>query len=365
MRKATEIILTEEQRSELERLANSKLSEVRIAERARIVLLAAEGLENIEIGERLGIDRRTAGRWRGRYAEKGLGGILKDLPRGGRKPAARDELAAEIIRKTTRETPKDATHWSTRTLAEELGTNHSMVARVWKAAGLKPHRVKTFKLSNDPLFIEKLADVVGLYLDPPDHALVLCADEKSQIQALDRAQPGLPLKKGRCGTMTHDYKRNGTTTLFAAIELAEGKLIGTCMKRHRHQEWIKFLKLIDRETPKDLDLHLVVDNYRTHKHEKVKAWLEKRPRFHIHFIPTSSSWLNLIERWFRDLTDKRIRRGVFTSVPDLTEAIMSYIASHNDNPKSFSWTAKVDDIMAKVESARAVLLNTKQSETLH
>jgi len=365
MRKAIEIALTEEQARELGRLAKSKLVEVRIAERARIVLLAAEGLENIEIGERLGIDRRTAGRWRDRYAEKGLDGIVKDLPRGGRKPTARDKLAAEIIRKTTQETPKNATHWSTRTLAEELGTNHAMVQRVWKAAGLKPHRVKTFKLSNDPHFIEKLVDVVGLYLNPPEHALVLCADEKSQIQALDRTQPGLPLKKGRCGTMTHDYKRHGTTTLFAAIELAEGRLIGTCMKRHRHQEWIKFLNLVHRQTPKDLDVHMIVDNYGAHKHEKVKAWLKKHPRFHMHFIPTSSSWLNLIERWFRDLTDKRIRRGAFTGVPELTEAIMSYIESHNENPKSFAWTAKVDDIMAKVESARAVLLNTKQSETLH
>jgi transposase len=365
MRKATEIILGQEQRRELEALAKGRRTQTRVAERARIVLLAAEGKRNDEIGEMLGIDRRTVGRWRDRYAASGLAGIERDLPRGGRKPKTRDKLAAEIIRKTTREKPKNATHWSTRTLAKELGTNHAMIQRVWKAAGLKPHLVKTFKLSNDPRFIEKLIDVVGLYLDPPEHALVLCADEKSQIQALDRTQPGLPLKKGRCGTMTHDYKRNGTTTLFAAIEMAEGRLIGTCMKKHRHQEWLKFLRLIDRETPKNLDLHLIVDNYRTHKHEKVKKWLAKHPRFHVHFIPTSSSWLNMVERFFRELTDKRIRRGVFTSVPELETEILSYIDKHNADPKSFNWTAKAEDILAKVERARAVLISTKQDETLH
>jgi transposase len=365
MRKAKAIILTPEQRQELEKLARSRRSEVRVAQRARIVLLASQGRRNKEIGAILGIDRRKAGRWRDRYAEAGVAGILKDLPRGGRKPVAREKVAPAIIHKTTQERPKNATHWSTRTLAREVGTSAAMVQRVWKAAGLKPHRVKTFKLSNDPHFVEKLLDVVGLYLNPPEHALVLCADEKSQIQALDRTQPGLPLKKGRCGTMTHDYKRNGTTTLFAAIELAEGKLIGTCMKKHRHQEWLKFLRLIHRETPKYLDLHLIVDNYRTHKHQKVKDWLNRHPRFHVHFIPTSSSWLNLIERWFRDLTDKRIRRGTFTSVPELVEAIMDYINQHNADPKGFTWTAKAEDILAKVERARAVLISAKQNESLH
>jgi len=365
MRKAKEIILNGEQRQELERLAHGRRTEVRVAQRARIVLLAAEGRRNDEIGNALGIDRCKAGRWRDRYAVAGLSGILQDRPRGGRKPVEREKLAAKIIRKTTQEKPKNATHWSTRSLAHELGTNRSMVHRVWRAAGLKPHRVKTFKLSNDPQFVEKLLDVVGLYLDPPEHALVLCADEKSQIQALNRTQPGLPLKKGRCGTMTHDYKRNGTTTLFAAIELAAGKLIGTCMDKHRHQEWLKFLRLIDRETPPDLDLHLIVDNYQTHKHPKVKKWMDRHPRFHVHFTPTSSSWLNLIERWFRDLTDKRIRRGVFTSVADLIEAITSYIDGHNADPKSFTWTANAEDILAKVERARAVLISNKQNETLH
>lgn len=365
MRKAKAIILTPDAKQELERLATSKRSEVRVAQRAKIVLLAAQGRRNDEIGAELGIDRRTAGDWRNRYLKTGLEGILHDLPRGGRKPSARAKVAEAIITKTTQERPKAATHWSTRTMAREIGTSQAMVHRVWKAAGLQPHRVKTFKLSNDPQFTEKLLDVVGLYLDPPEHALVLCADEKSQIQALDRTQPGLPLKKGRCGTMTHDYKRNGTTTLFAAIEVAEGKLIGTCMKKHRHQEWLKFLRLIDRETPTDLDLHLIVDNYQTHKHEKVKKWLAKHRRFHLHFIPTSSSWLNLVERFFRDLTEKRIRRGVFTSVPELEAAIMSYIKNHNTDPKSFTWTAKAEDILAKVERARAVLISTKQSESLH
>jgi transposase len=357
MRVAVKIKLKEEERATLTRWSRGRSTPARQVLRAKIVLMAADGKKNKEIMAALKTDAQTVKRWRNRFAERGLNGLIKDAPRGGRKPAAREKMAAMIIRKTTQEKPKHATHWSTRTLAKELGTSHSMVQRVWKAAGLKPHRAKTFKVSNDPLFVEKLLDVVALYLNPPEHALVLCADEKSQIQALDRTQPGLPLKKGRCGTMTHDYKRNGTTTLFAAIELAKGKLIGSCMNKHRHQEWIKFLKQIDRETPKDLDLHLIVDNYSTHKHPKVKAWLKKHPRFHIHFIPTSSSWLNLIERWFRDLTDKRIRRGTFTSVPELVEAIMDYINHHNDDPKTFVWTAKAEDILAKVERARAVLNN--------
>ena len=365
MRKAREIILSKEQRQELERLEHSRRSEVRVAQRARIVLLAADGRRNDEIAAALGIDRRKASRWRDRYAEAGIDGIMQDLPRGGRKPIAREKVTATIIRKTTQERPKNATHWSTRTLAKELGTSHSMIQRVWNAAGLKPHRVKTFKVSNDKHFTEKLLDVVGLYLNPPEHALVLCADEKSQIQALDRTQPSLPLKRGRCGTMTHDYKRNGITTLFAAMELAEGKLIGTCMKKHRNREWIKFLRLIDKETDRQKDLHLIVDNYSTHKHPNVKAWLKKHPRFHMHFIPTSSSWLNLIERWFRDLTDKRIRRGAFKSVPELIRAIMDYINDHNLNPKSFIWTARVEDILPKVQRARAVLISTKQNDTLH
>ena len=357
MRVAVKIKLAEDERATLTRWARGRSTAARLVLRAKIILMAADGEMNKEILTTLGTDAQTVKRWRTRFAEQRLAGISKDAPRGGRKPKARDRLASKIIRETTQGKPKDATHWTTRTLAKELGTSHSMVHRVWKAAGLKPHRVKSFKLSNDPQFVEKLLDVVGLYLDPPEHALVLCADEKSQIQALDRTQPGLPLKKGRCGTMTHDYKRNGTTTLFAALEMAEGKLIGACMNKHRHQEWLKFLRLIDRETPQDLDLHLIVDNYRTHKHDTVQKWVTRHPRFHIHFIPTSSSWLNLIERWFRDLTDKQIRRGVFTSVGDLVETIMSYINEHNTNPESFTWAAKAEDILAKVERARAVLHN--------
>jgi transposase len=240
-------------------------------------------------------------------------------------------------------------------LAQVVGVSPKTVHRVWQAHGLKPHRVRPFKVSRDRRFLEKLTDVVGLYLHPPDKALVLCADEKSQIQALDRTQPGLPLKKGRCGTMTHDYKRNGTTTLFAALELLSGKLIGTCLPRHRHQEWLRFLRLIDRQTPPELDLHLIVDNYATHKHPAVQHWLARHPRFHLHFTPTSSSWLNLVERWFRELTTKRLRRGVFKSVPDLIAAIEAFIAHHNRSPRSFTWTAKVEDILVKVERARTVL----------
>ncbi|MBU1349353.1 IS630 family transposase [Patescibacteria group bacterium] len=357
MRTAIGITITEKERIELMRYSRGRSTPARVVLRAKIVLLAAEGKKNKEIVAALKTDPQTVKRWRTRFAVRRLAGIVKDAPRGGRKPSVRERLASLIVKKTTQERPLDATHWSTRSLAVELGTNHTMIHRVWKAAGLKPHRVKTFKLSNDPNFAEKLIDVVGLYLNPPEHALVLCVDEKSQIQALDRTQPGLPMKKGRCGTMTHDYKRNGTTTLFAALELAEGKLIGTCMKKHRHQEWIKFLKLIDRETPQKLDLHLIADNYRTHKHDKVQAWLRRHPRFHIHFTPTSSSWLNMIEHWFRELTDKRIRRGAFQSVTELVSEIMAYIDKHNKKPKSFSWTAKADDILAKVKRARTVLHN--------
>jgi transposase len=324
-------------------------------QRAQIVLLASEGMPNKDIATKVGTTRILVGRWRSRFAELGLAGIEKDAPRAGRKPTKRNRRAHEIIRRTLDTKPENATHWSTRTLARELDLTQSMVSRVWRANGIKPHLTATFKLSNDPCFVEKLTDIVGLYLDPPEHALVLCADEKSQIQALDRTQPGLPIKKGRCGTMTHDYKRNGTTTLFAAMDTAEGHLIGTCMPRHRHQEWIKFLKMIDEYTPPDLDLHVIVDNYATHKHPKVKAWLKRHPRFHMHFTPTSSSWLNLVERWFRELTDKRVRRGVFRSLDELINAITDFINAHNDHPQRFIWTAPVQRILEKVQRARKTL----------
>jgi transposase len=355
MRVAPTITLHDDDRQRLERWARGRATPARLVLRARIVLAAAEGKDNQTIAGELGTNRLLVGKWRNRFAAQGLAGIEKDAPRGGRKPTARDAIAGKIVEWTTQKKPDNATHWTTRTLAAELGASHSMINRVWRAHGLKPHLTHGFKLSNDKRFVEKLVDVVGLYLCPPEHALVLSCDEKSQIQALDRTQPGLPLKKGRCGTMTHDYKRHGTTTLFAALEMAAGQLIGTCMPRHRHQEWIKFLELIDQQTPPELDLHLIVDNYSTHKHAKVQHWLQRHPRFHMHFIPTSSSWLNLIERWFRDITDKRIRREAFHSVPQLIAAIMDYIAGHNANPKPFVWTAKVEDILAKVRRAREVL----------
>ena len=355
MRVARSIVVTDVQRRTLESWARGRSTPVRLTQRAQIVLRAARGMSNKDIAVELGTDRQTVGRWRGRFAQHGLAGIEKDAPRSGRKPTVRDQIAARIVAVTTQQTPPSATHWSTRSLAQHLGTSRAMVHRVWQANQLKPHRFKTFKVSNDPRFAEKLLDVVGLYLNPPEHALVLCADEKSQIQALDRTQKSLPLYPGRLGTQTHDYKRHGTTTLFAAIELAEGKLIGTCLPKHRHQEWIRFLELVDAQTPTKLELHLIVDNYATHKHPRVKAWLRRHPRFHVHFTPTSSSWLNLIERWFRDLTEKRIRRGAFRSVQELIEAIEAYIAVHNAAPRSFQWTAKAEHILAKVRRAKAVL----------
>ena len=288
---------------------------------------------------------------------------MKDAPRSGRKP--RSDLARLIVEKTTQKKPPNATHWSGRTLAKALGIDKSMVWRVWKVYGLKPHLSRTFKVSNDPQFIEKLTDVVGLYLNPPEKAMVFCVDEKSQIQALDRTQRMLPMKKGRCGTITHDYVRHGTTTLFAALEVANSRLIGACMERHRHQEFIKFLKQIDKETPPDVDLHLIVDNYATHKHAKVKSWLKRHKRFHLHFIPTSSSWLNLVERWFGEITKKRIRRGVFRSVKDLTTEIYDYIEGHNENPTTFTWTAKAETILEKIRRARKTLENVEQNEALH
>jgi transposase len=355
LRIAPKITLTDEDRQSLERWSRGRSTPTRLVLRAKIVLLSAQSKANKSIAEELQTDRLLVGKWRRRFAQRGLAGIQKDAPRGGRPAKARDAMAGKIVQWTTQHKPKNATHWSCRTLAAELGTSSAMVNRVWRANGLKPHLSRTFKVSNDVRFVEKLVDVVGLYLNPPEHALVLSVDEKSQIQALDRTQPGLPLKKGRCGTMTHDYVRNGTTTLFAALEMAEGRLIGTCMSRHRHQEWIKFLKQIDEQTPADLDLHLIADNYATHKHPRVLAWLKRHPRFHMHFTPTSSSWLNMIERWFREITDKRIRRGVFHSVQQLIGAIDAYIVDHNKNPRPFVWTATVQDILAKVRRAREVL----------
>jgi transposase len=311
-------VLTDEERAELTRLVRSKLTSVRLAQRARIVLLASQGLQNLEIAAQLGVGRVQVGRWRERYAEARLKGIERDLPRGA--PPVKVDVT-RLVELTTQSTPKAATHWSTRTMAAELGVSAASVSRHWRAHGLKPHVVRGFKVSRDPKFVEKLEDIVGLYLSPPEHALVLCCDEKSQVQALDRTQPGLPLKKGRAATMTHDYKRNGTTTLFAALNVLDGQVIAQCQQRHRHTEWLKFLRKIDRETPKHKTLHLICDNYATHKHPVVQEWLSKHRRFNMHFTPTSASWLNMVERFFRDITDKRLRRGVFTSVPELITAI--------------------------------------------
>jgi transposase len=355
MRIAQTIHPTDEESRTLTSWSRGRRTPFRLMRRAKIILLAAEGQENKTIAELLGMNRRHVGRWRQRFAQNRLAGIEKDAPRGGRKATKRNQVTALIIETTTQKKPEHATHWSLRTMAQHLGVSRSMVQRVWHANGLKPHLAKTFKVSRDKKFIEKVVDVVGLYLNPPERALVLCADEKTSVQALDRTQPGLPLKKGRCGTMTHDYKRNGTTTLFAALDMAEGKIIGTCMDQHRHQEWIKFLDLIDRQTPKKLDVHLIVDNYATHKHPNVMAWLQKHPRFHQHFTPTSSSWLNMVERWFREITDKRIRRGVFKSVKELIRAIRDYIDHHNKDPKPFIWTAKAGDIIEKYRRAKSML----------
>jgi len=355
MRVAQTITLTEEQRRTLTKWARGRSTPSRLVLRAKIVLAAAEGRQNQAIAGELCCTRRTVGTWRNRFSESGLAGIERDAPRGGRFPAVRSDKEAEIIRKTTQQTPPGATQWSTRSMARAIGVSKDTVQRVWRDNGLQPHRTRNFKVSNDPQFAEKLVDVVGLYLDPPEHALVLSCDEKSQIQALDRTQKSLPLFPGRLKTLTHDYKRNGTTTLFAAIELAEGTIIAECMPRHRHQEWIKFLNKIDAEPPPELDLHLIVDNYASHKHPKVQSWLKRHKRFHMHFIPTSSSWLNVIERWFRDITQKRIRNGVFRSVPELEQAIREYIAHHNAHPTTFVWTKKAEDILAKVTRARAAL----------
>ena len=361
MRVASEIVLSEDERRELVRRIGSKLTSIRAAQRARIVLLAADGKQNKEIAVTLGIGRVQVARWRERYREQRLEGIERDLPRGA-PPATVDVV--RLVELTTQTTPEAATHWSTRTMAAKLGVSAASVSRHWRANGLKPHLVRGFKVSRDPKFAEKLEDIVGLYMTPPEHALVLCCDEKSQIQALDRTQPGLPLKKGRAATMTHDYKRNGTTTLFAALNILDGQIIAQCQKRHRHIEWLKFLRQIERETPKGKTLHLIADNYATHKHPKVQAWLGKHPRFTMHFTPTSASWLNMVERFFRDITTERIRRGVFTSVPELITAIDDYIAHHNVKPKPFIWTKTARDILQKVIRANS-RLSSKQNAALH
>lgn len=363
MNTAVEIQLTAKEREVLTKTVRSRKAPVRLIERAKIVLLASEGKNNIDIAEALEISAHKAGRWRNRYADQGYSGIERELPRGhnqgGKKSAVQARLRSKIIKMTTQSKPKGATHWSTRTLAKELGTTHSFVNRVWQESGLKPHLMKGFKVSNDPRFEEKLVDVVGLYLSPPENAAVFCVDEKSSIQALDRTQPGLPMKKGRAGTMTHDYKRHGTSTLFAALNVASGEVIGECKSQHRHQEFLSFLRRVEKQTPKELELHLIVDNYSTHRHEKVRKWLSRNKRVTLHFIPTSSSWLNLVERFFGLLTQKQLKRGVFNSVKELEGAIIEFVERHNDSPKPFVWTKSVEEILEKVGRAKAKLQNVQ------
>jgi transposase len=341
-------------RDRLERLVRDRNTPQKVVWRARIVLLAGEGVRAKEVAARAGKSVLTVRRWRRRYAATGVDGLLKDATR----PPRRKPLTAEQIKRVLdllKQKPPNASHWSIRSMGLAVGLSPSSVQRIWSSKGLKPHLTRTFKLSNDKHFAEKVEDVVGLYLDPPDRALVLSVDEKSQIQALDRTQPGLPMKKGRAGTMTHDYKRHGTTTLFAALDVATGKVIGQCMKRHRHQEFLRFLRQINKNTPKPLDLHLIVDNYATHKHAAVKAWLAKHPRFHLHFTPTSSSWLNQVERFFARITQDRIRRQAFNSVPELEATIIDYLENHNANPKPFVWTATANAILSKVARAKQAL----------
>jgi len=355
MKSAAPIILSASEQSTLDTWARGKSFPLRLVQRAVIIRMAADGAQNQAISQALGISKPTVQLWRQRFLALRLEGLEKDAPRPGRIPKIPMEKVRAVVEATLHTTPPNATHWSTRSMAEAQGVSEATIRRIWKQHNLKPHLVKTFKISRDKHFVEKLYDVVGLYLNPPDKSLVLCVDEKSQIQALDRTQPGLPMKKGRCGTMTHDYKRNGTTTLFAALSMLDGTIIGDCLPRHRHQEFIRFLKKIDNETPAGLNLHLIVDNYGTHKHPKVTAWLQRHLRFHLHFIPTSSSWLNMVERWFREITDKRIRRGSFQNLPALIEAIKKYIENNNQNPQVFVWTAPVAQILAKVAKSKEAL----------
>ena len=343
----------------MEALVRKDTCEQRLVRRAMIVLELAGGASIIATARKMGVNREQIALWRDRFLSGGVDALEKDLPRPGRPRTISRSTEEAVLTLTRMTTPEDGTHWSVRTMAAVAGVSKASVQRIWAAHGIKPHLIRTFKLSKDPRFEEKLVDVVALYMDPPEKALVLCVDEKSQIQALDRTQKGLPMKKGRCGTMTHDYKRHGTTTLYAALNVLDGSVIGSCKERHRHQEFLAFLKQVDRKTPKDLDLHLVLDNYATHKHPEVKAWLETQPRFHLHFVPTSCSWLNLVERFFAQITTKRIRRGSFSSVRDLEDEIRDYLRVHNSDPKPFKWTASAEAILEKVARCREI------SETLH
>ena len=355
MRTPMKITLNEEDRRELERWVKSRSVGDKPKLRARMVLMTADGLSTKEIMATLNVSNPTLNKWRNRYLESGIEGLKKGKTRPSRIPALATEKVQEVLSLTLTGKPVAATQWSCRTMAQQVGISRMAVHGIWRAHKLKPHLVKGFKVSNDPLFADKLRDVIGLYLDPPEKAIVFSVDEKSQIQALDRSQPGLPMKPGKCGTMTHDYKRHGTTTLFAALDVKTGMVIGQCQPRHRHDEFLKFLKKLDRLTDKLLAVHLIVDNYATHKHPKVNKWLAQHPRFHLHFTPTSASWVNLVERFFRDITVERIRRGVFHSVDDLKAAIHEYLDHRNNNPKPYHWTAKPEAILAKIDKAKDLL----------
>ena len=352
---AEQIILTSEEQTAINRLARGKSIPLRLVQRAQIIQLAAQGIYSHDIALRLNISRPTVQLWRERFLAFRLSGLEKDAPRPGRFPKISHKKVMDIVAATLHTVPANATHWSTRSMAAAQKVSKATVNRIWKQYNLKPHLVKKFKLSKDKKFLEKLYDVVGLYLNPPDRAIVYCVDEKSQIQALERTQPLLPLRPGIPARQTHDYMRHGTTTLFAALNMLDGAVIGECMPRHRHQEFIRFMQKIDVNTPSDMDIHLIVDNYGTHKHLRVQNWMKRHPRFHIHFIPTSSSWLNMVECWFSQITSKRIRRGSFKSVKELIIAIKQYIESHNQNPKAFVWTASVENIMLKISKCKEPL----------
>ena len=358
---AAALVVSRGQREVLETLSVSRTAPLREVQRARALLMAADGVANMQVASRVAVTPMTVRAWRARFEAQGLAKFGKVAPGRGRPSTIPQQVIDQIVDLTLNSKPAGETHWSTRTMADRVGVSKDTVQRVWSARGLKPHLVKTFKLSNDPRFEEKLIDVVGLYLNPPDQAVVLCMDEKSSVHALGRTQPSLPMVKGRAATMTHDYKRHGTTTLFAALDVLTGQVLGSCLPKHRHSEFLKFLEVIDAEVPNGLDVHLILDNYATHRHPNVQAWSSRHPRFHLHFTPTSSSWLNLVERWFRELTDKAPRRGVFHSVPDLITAIQAYLDAHNDEPKPFVWTATAEDILTKVARGRVALQAVTQN----
>ena len=358
-RKLTPLTVSDADRSQLQGVANSTTMPHALVLRARMILASAEGLTNAAVARRVGASQQAVGKWRKRYLAGGIQGLHDEL-RPGRPRTFDDEKVAQVINRALQEKPANATHWSTRSMGAVEGISASTVSRWFRLFGVKPHLTKTFKLSTDPFFIEKVRDITGLYLNPPDHAMVLCVDEKSQIQALDRTQPKLPMGLGYVEGYTHDYLRHGTTTLFAALDIATGKVIAKCKARHRHQEFLAFLRLIDKEVPTELDIHLVLDNYATHKHAKVKEWLAKRPRYHLHFTPTYSSWLNQVERWFGLLSEKALKRGTCHNVSDLVDQIRAYTDGHNEVAKPFVWAATAQSILDKVER-----LSTRISETGH